>query len=75
MISPPKVQIHYDDIIIPANNFSEPHSVGSGDLRQMNGYPIPPGEPYHSCILRKGCKPAFLHPERKMQGLIDLTQG
>jgi hypothetical protein len=27
----------------------------------------PPEEPYHSCILRKCCKPAFLHPEEEMQ--------
>jgi hypothetical protein len=49
--------------------------VGSGDLRQMSEYPIPHGEHYDSCILRRSCKPAFLHPEEGIQGLIDLPQG
>jgi hypothetical protein len=37
--------------------------VGSGDLRQMSEHPIPHGEHCDSCILRRTCKPAFLHPE------------
>jgi hypothetical protein len=38
-------------------------AVGSGDLRQMSEHPIPHGEHCDSCILRRTCKPAFLHPE------------
>jgi hypothetical protein len=44
---------------------SEGGFIGSDDLRQINGYPIPPGEPYHSYILRS-YRPAFLHPEREL---------
>jgi hypothetical protein len=49
--------------------------VGSGDLRQMSEYPIPHREHYDSCILRRRCKPAFLHPKEEIQGLLDLPQG
>jgi hypothetical protein len=49
--------------------------VGSGDLRQMSEYPSPHGEHYDSCVLRRSCKSAFLHPEEEIQGLIDLPQG
>jgi hypothetical protein len=48
--------------------------VGSGDLRQMSEYPIPHGEHYHSCILKRW-RPAFLHPKGEIQSLIDLPQG
>jgi hypothetical protein len=48
--------------------------VGSGDLRQMSEHPIPHGQQYHSCFLRKW-KPAFLHPKGETQSLIDLPQG
>jgi hypothetical protein len=44
---------------------SEGGFIGSDDLRQINGYPILPKEPYHSCILRS-YRPAFLHPESKL---------
>jgi hypothetical protein len=40
--------------------------VGSGDLRQMSEYPIPHGEHYHSCILRRW-RPAFLHLRGELQ--------
>jgi hypothetical protein len=40
----------------------------------MSEYPISHGEHYDSCILRS-YKPAFLHPEEEIQGLIDLPQG
>jgi hypothetical protein len=49
--------------------------VGSRDLRQMSEYPIPNGKHYDSCVLRRSCKSAFLHPEEEIQGLIDLPQG
>jgi hypothetical protein len=49
-------------------------SVGSGDLRQMSEYPVPHGEHYHSCILRRW-RPAFLHPKAEIQGLISLPWG
>jgi hypothetical protein len=32
----------------------------------------PPGQHCDSCILRRSCKSAFLHPEEEIQGLIDL---
>jgi hypothetical protein len=32
----------------------------------MSEYPIPRGEQYHSCFLRRW-RPAFLHPKRKIQ--------
>jgi hypothetical protein len=54
--------------------FIQHHTVGSGDLRQMNEYPIPHGEQYHSCILGRW-RPAFLHPKEQIQSLIDLPQG
>jgi hypothetical protein len=50
-------------------------SVEFGDVRQMSEYPIPHGEHYHSCILRRSCKFAFLQIEVKIQDLIDLPQG
>jgi hypothetical protein len=34
----------------------------------MSEYPIPHGEQYHSCILRRW-RPAFLHPEEEIQSL------
>jgi hypothetical protein len=39
----------------------------------MSKYSIPHGEQYDSCILRRRCKSAFLHPEEEI--LIDLPQG
>jgi hypothetical protein len=33
---------------------------------QMSKYPIPQGEPYDSCILRRSCKSAFLHLENEV---------
>jgi hypothetical protein len=41
----------------------------------MSEYPIPHGEHYDSCVLRRSCKSAFLDPEEEIQGLIDLPQG
>jgi hypothetical protein len=41
---------------------------------QMSEYPIPHGEHYDSCILRRRSKSAFLHPEEEIQGVIDLPQ-
>jgi hypothetical protein len=32
----------------------------------MSEYPIPHGEQYHSCILRRW-RPAFLHPKEEIQ--------
>jgi hypothetical protein len=47
--------------------------IESGDLKgQMSEYLIPHGEHYDSCILRRRCKSAFLHPEEEIQSLIDL---
>jgi hypothetical protein len=40
----------------------------------MSEYPIPQGECYDSCILRRSYKSAFLHPEEEIPGLIDLPQ-
>jgi hypothetical protein len=44
---------------------SEGGFIGSDDLRQINGYSIPPEKPYHSYILRS-YRPTFLHPEREL---------
>jgi hypothetical protein len=41
---------------------SDNQNVGSGELREMSEYPVPHGEHYHSCILRRW-RPAFLHPK------------
>jgi hypothetical protein len=51
--------------------------VGSGDLkgRWVSQYPIPHGQHYDPCTLRRTCKSAFLNPEEEIQGLIDLPQG
>jgi hypothetical protein len=40
----------------------------------MNEYPIPHGEHFEPCILRRSYKSAFLHPEKEIQGLINLPQ-
>jgi hypothetical protein len=50
------------EVFIP---FKLGHSVESGDLRQISEYPITPGEHYDSCILRRGCKSAFLILKRR----------
>jgi hypothetical protein len=41
----------------------------------MSECPLPHGEHCDSCILRRRCKSAFLHPEEEIQGFIDLPQG
>jgi hypothetical protein len=41
----------------------------------MSEYPIPHGEHYDSCILRRRYKSVFLYPEEELQGLIDQPQG
>jgi hypothetical protein len=45
---------------------SEGEFVGSGDLRPMNGYPIPHRGQYASYILRRW-RPAFLRPKGEIE--------
>jgi hypothetical protein len=41
----------------------------------MSEYPIPHGEHYELCTLRRSYESAFLHPEEEIQGLINLPWG
>jgi hypothetical protein len=42
---------------------------------KMSEYPIPNGEHYEPCTLRRRYKSAFLYPEEEIQGLKNLPWG